>query len=203
MSKGKSTVSWKRVVGASALISLAVLAIWHYNAPRTSAQGGFAGAIFTVSAASGGGTTTSAATTTDLKIPTTPGPFTQQGTISSVNGGGGTFYRTGTVFTLNVFDPGNPGSPKPTTVAIVNDVYDMASFDGVIVASGILRGVAVGRDTPGVDAASNIEFLPVIGGVGTYRGVNGELQLTQFSSTDGSFKAFLQENVNTRLWHIP
>lgn len=175
MKKVKSVFSGKRLLSASVLIALVGIAIWHMNAKSTSAQsvGGFEGAILNVAPADG---------QTFSINSLAAGPFSIQGTITtSVNPGclvcpdsegcaNGVFYRTGTKLAGGA--------------AVVQDVYVLPCFNGAIMAEGVLN-----PDIKGSIEQANL--TAVAGGVGTFRGAQGEMQIT--INADGTFKATLLE----------
>jgi hypothetical protein len=175
MTKVKSLVSRRRLIGASLMIPLVALAIWHFNTRSTSAQGGFESAIFTVSPKAGKTFLTS----------TTPGTtFQVEGDITLVNergqslpgddGSTGQFYRTGVVL-----DSG---------FSLVTDVYVPRSSNAYITASGILKGAVVG-------AIEKADLLSVTGGVGTFRSVTGEAQLITTDAATGKFTVRIEEGL--------
>lgn len=173
MTKVMSVFSGKRLLSASVLIVMIALAVWHIGAKSTSAQsvGGFGGALLTVTPEDG---------QTFSVTALTPGPFSIQGTITtSVNPGclvcpdftgceDGVFYRTGTVFADGT--------------AVVQDVYVLRCFNGAITAEGVL-------EIKGSIERANL--TAVTGGMGTFRGAQGEMQIT--TNANGSFTARLQE----------
>lgn len=176
MTKMMSIVSGKRILSATVLIAMIAFAIWHISAKSTPAQsvGGFEGAILTVTPDSG---------QTFSVTALTPGPFSVRGTITtSLNPGclvcpdgttgctNGVFYRTGTVLAGGA--------------AVVQDVYVLPCFNGAIMAEGVLN-----PDVKGVIEQANL--TAATGGIGTFRGVQGEMQIT--TNANGSFTATLLE----------
>jgi hypothetical protein len=175
MTKVKSLVSRRRLIGASLMIALLVLAIGQLNPRSTSAQGGFESAIFTVKPRTGTFNVTS----------TTPGStFAFVGDITLVNarnqpltgddGSKGTFYRSGVIM-------------DSSGAALVNDVYILTTSNGYITATGVIKNVV----TSGIGEGN---LLAVTGGVGTFRSVVGEAQLL-INDTDGSFTVTLVEGL--------
>jgi hypothetical protein len=176
MTNVKSVVSVSRILCASVLVALIALAIWHFNTTPTSAQsvGGFEGALLTITPDSG---------QTFAVTALTPGPFSARGTITTALNPGclvcppgttgctdGVFYRTGTVLAGGV--------------AVVQDVYVLPCFNGAIMAVGVLN-----PDLKGAIEQANL--TAVTGGVGTFRGAQGEMQIT--TNGDGSLTARLIE----------
>lgn len=172
MTKVKSLVSRTRLIGASLLIPLLVLAIWSVNTRTTSAQGGFESAIFTVSPKSG-----------NFPNSTVPGTvFQTEGDITFVNergqslpgddGSVGQFYRSGVVL--------------PSGFSQVTDIYVLRGSNGFITATGLLRSAVVGN-------IEKADLLAVTGGVGTFRGVSGEAQIITTDTTTGKFTVRLEE----------
>jgi hypothetical protein len=156
------------------MIPLLVLAIWHFNTGSTSAQGGFESAIFTVSPRTG-----------TFLTSTSPGStFQFIGDITLVNARGqslpgddgskGTFYRTGVVLA-----DGN---------SLVTDVYVLRTSNSYITATGILKSAVV-------SAIENADLLAVTGGVGTFRSVVGEAQITTTDATTGKFTVRIEEGL--------
>lgn len=176
MTKVKSLVSRRRLIGASLMISLLVLAIGHFNTRSTSAQGGFESAIFTVSPKAG-----------QTFVPTSAVPgttFQIEGDITLVNergqslpgddGSTGQFYRTGTIMASGF--------------SLVTDVYVLRTSNGYITATGIIKGAVVG-------AIEQSDLLAVTGGVGTFRSVSGEAQVKTTDATSGKFTVRLEEGL--------
>ncbi|HLG17347.1 MAG TPA: hypothetical protein VJH03_23075 [Blastocatellia bacterium] len=158
-----------RLLTAGALFSILAVLIWHPGVPSSAAQGGFEGAILTV--------TPNAGQSFDLTaLPV--GPFSVEGTIETVGTGGtGTFRRSGTKLSSGF--------------AIVNDVYELTSHNGAIMAQGTLKGAVVGL-------IEQADLLAVSGGVGTFRGASGEMQLKTIDASNGAFRAFLEETPRRR-----
>lgn len=176
MTKVKSLVSRRRLIGASLMIPLVALAIWQFNTRSTSAQGGFESAVFTVSPKAG---------KTFIPTATTPGAsFQLEGDITLVNergqslpgddGSTGQFYRTGVIL-----DSG---------FSLVTDVYVLRSSNGYITASGIIKGAVVG-------AIEKADLLAVTGGIGTFRSAEGEAQVTTTDATTGKFTVRLEDTL--------
>src|SRR6266404_3841910 len=169
MTKVKPVVSEKRLLSATVLIALIALAIWHIKTTSISAQsvGGFEGAILTITPAAGQTFSVTGAAA---------GPFSIQGTITTATGttatgcGSGVFYRTGTKLAGGA--------------AVVQDVYVLQCFNGAIMAEGVLN-----PELPGVIEQANL--TAVTGGIGTFRGAQGEMQIT--TNADGTFTARLVE----------
>ena len=188
MKKVKSVFSGKRLLSASVLIALVALAIWHINTKSTSAQsgGGFEGAIFTVTPTVLTTTTGTAATATFSVVGLPPGPFSVEGTITCANERGkdlgtctsGNFYRTGIKFASGA--------------AVVQDVYVVPEFNGAIMAEGVLNPDLTG-------AIEQANLTAAVGGVGTFRGAIGEMQITNnvngvgTTNATGTFTARLLE----------
>src|SRR6266404_5525070 len=84
--------------------------------------------------------------------------------------GSGVFYRTGTKLAGGA--------------AVVQDVYVLQCFNGAIMAEGVLN-----PELPGVIEQANL--TAVTGGIGTFRGAQGEMQIT--TNADGTFTARLVE----------
>lgn len=173
MTKLKSFVSRRRLIGASLMIPVLVLAIWQVSTRSTSAQGGggFESAIFTVSPRTGTFTTS-----------TSPGStFQFIGDITFVNERGeslpgddgtlGTFYRSGVV--------------QSDGTLFVNDIYVLRSSNAYITASGFLKAVS---------AIEGADLLVVTGGVGTFRSATGEAQLTT-TGANGQFTVRLEDTL--------
>lgn len=160
MTKFKSTVTKLRLLGATALISIVALGVWQSNTLSTSAQstGGFEGALVTVTPEQG---------KTFSLDGLAEGPFSVEGTIGDE---GDRFYRTGILL--------------ESGAAVVQDVYVLQSFNGAIMAEGVLN-----PELKGIIEQANL--TAVVGGVGTYRGATGEMQIT--TREDGSFTARLLE----------
>lgn len=166
MNRVGSIVSGKRLVSASLLVSLIAVAIWHTTAHSTPAQstGGFEGAILNV--------TPDAKQTFDINSVAPGAAFSVTGTISTATGGTGVFYRTGVRM------------PSPSTAAVVQDVYVLQSFNGAIMAEGVLNPALIG-------VIEQANLTAATGGIGTFRGAQGEMQIT--TNADGSFTARLME----------
>lgn len=169
MNKVKAVVGRRSVFGAGLLVALMAVAIWSFNTRTTSAQsvGGFGGAIFKVTLGTPSTTATASGTT-----------FAVEGTITEVNSRGqvlnsgtGKFFRTGTIM------PGGFSS--------VNDVYDLDTFGGAIMATGIVKGAIVG-------VLEQSDLLAVTGGIGTFRGATGEAQIG--NAADGTLNVVLIES---------
>lgn len=169
-------------------MAMIALAIWHISAKSTSAQsgGGFEGAIFTVTPTVLTTTTGTAATPTFSVVGLPTGPFSVEGTITCTNERGkdletctsGNFYRTGIKFASGA--------------AVVQDVYVVQEFNGAIMAEGVLN-----PDITGVIERANL--TAAVGGVGTFRGAIGEMQITNnvngvgTTNATGTFTARLLE----------
>jgi len=166
MSIVKSFVSGKRLLGLGLIISLVAFGVWQVTTRTGAAQsvGGFEGAILIVTPDSG--------QTFSLASVAPGATFSVTGTIQGVSGGTGVFYRTGVRM------------PAPSTAAVVQDVYVLRSFNGAIMAEGVLNPDL----TSGI---SGDNLTAVVGGIGTFRGAIGEMQIT--TNADGTFKAFLVE----------
>jgi hypothetical protein len=175
----KSIVSGKRLLGLALVISLVTVGIWQITTRTGIAQsvGGFEGAIFTVTPVTG--------QTFDLTGVVSGAAFSVQGTIAGVNERGqklsdatGTFYRT--------------GIKLASGAAVVQDVYVVQSLNGAIMAEGVLNPELTG----GIEQAN---LTAAVGGIGTYRGALGEMQITTnvngvgTSNPTGSFTARLLE----------
>jgi hypothetical protein len=158
----KSIVSGKRLLGLGLIMSLVAIGVWQTTTRTGTAQsvGGFEGAIFTVTPV---GTQTFA-------IPAASGAFSVEGTIECKNERGqslstclhGKFYRTGIKL-----DSG---------AAVVQDVYVVQELNGAIMAEGVLN-----PEIPsGIDGATPpvVNLTAAVGGVGTFRGAIGEMQIT-------------------------
>jgi len=186
MSIVKSFVSGKRLLGLGLIISLVAIGVWQVTMRTGAAQsvGGFEGAIFTVTPVTG---------QTSFSIPASVavgGSFSLEGDITFanergqlLNTGTGKFYRTGIKT--------NSGA------AVVQDVYVVQSFNGAIMAEGV-----VNPEIPsGIDGTTPpvVNLTAVVGGVGTYRGAIGEMQITTnvngvgTTNPTGSFTARLLE----------
>lgn len=164
MNKAKSMISGKWLLSAIGLMALVGFAVWHINTPSISAQsvGGFEGAILTITPAAG-----QSFSVTGL----TAGPFSIQGTITTATGcASGVFYRTGTKLAGGA--------------AVVQDVYVLQCFNGAIMAEGVLNPDLTG-------ALEQANLTAVTGGIGTFRGAEGEMQIT--TNSDGTFTARLLE----------
>jgi len=174
-----SRVTKRRLIGASLIIPLMVFVIWQINTQRTSAQGGFDSAIFTVSPKGGKSFIPASAIAGTT--------FQLEGEITLVNergqslpgddGSKGQFYRTGVVL-----DSG---------FSLVTDVYVLRTSNGVITATGILKGAVVG-------ALEDADLIAVTGGIGTFRSATGEAQLTTTDSTTGKFTVRIEEGLRRR-----
>lgn len=177
MTKVKSLVSRRRLIGASFMIPLLVLAIWQINTRSTSAQGGFETAVFTVTPKAGQSFITS----------TTPGTFFQiEGTITLTNergqslpgddGSTGQFYRSGVVM--------------PSGFALVHDIYVLRTSNGYITATGLIKDAAV----LGIQQ-DPVNLLAITGGVGTFRSATGEAQIGTINPVTGAFTVRLEDTL--------
>jgi hypothetical protein len=193
MSKVKTVFSGKRLLSASVLIALIALAIWHMNARSTSAQsvGGFEGAIFTVTPTVLTTTTGTAATPTFSVVDLPAGPFSVQGTITCTNERGkdlgtcttGTFYRTGIKLASGA-----------SGAAVVQDVYVVQEFNGAIMAEGVLNPALTG-------VIEQANLTAVVGGIGTFRGAIGEMQIT--NNVNGAGTTNATGTFTARLLEVP
>ena len=178
MTKVKSLVSRRRLIGASLMIPLMALAIWHFNTQTTSAQGGFESAIFTVTPRD----PAKPFVTTSTAVGST---LTFVGDITLVNARGqslpgndgskGTFYRSAVVMDLE-------------GTLLVTDVYILRTSNAYITATGFLKPAAVA-------AIEGADLLAVTGGVGTFRSVTGEAQLTTTDAASGKFTVRIEEGL--------
>lgn len=183
----KSIVSGKRLLGLALIISLVAIGAWQMSTRTGTAQsvGGFEGAIFTVTPVTG--------QTFDLTGVVAGAAFSVEGDITCTNERGqslgtclhGKFYRTG--IKLN----------NASGTAVVQDVYVVRELNGAIMAEGVLNpDIASGIDgtTPPV-----VNLTAAVGGVGTFRGAIGEMQITTnvngvgTTNANGTFTARLLE----------
>lgn len=179
MTKVKSLVSRRRLIGASLMISLLVLAIGHFNTRSTSAQGGFESAIFTVTprdpakpfvVTAGAAVGSTLTFVGDITLVNARGQ-----SLPGNDGSKGTFYRSAVVVDSD-------------GTLLVTDVYILRTSNSYITATGFLKPAAVGA----IEAA---DLLAVTGGVGTFRSVTGEAQLTTTDAASGKFTVRIEEGL--------
>jgi hypothetical protein len=174
MSIVKSFVSGKRLLGLALIMCLVAVGVWQITLRTGAAQsvGGFEGAILTVTPTA---LTTPAGAVASLALADVPAgqPFSVQGKIDFTSGPGGPddkFYRT--------------GIKLASGAAVVQDVYVVRSFNGAIMAEGVLNPELTG-------AIEQANLTAAVGGIGTFRGAIGEMQIT--TNANGSFTARLVE----------
>jgi len=188
MSIVKSFFSGKRLLGLGLIISLVAIGVWQVTTRTGAAQsvGGFEGAIFTVTPVTG--------QTFSIASIAAGAGFTVEGDIAFVNERGqklndatGKFYRTGIKL------------PNTSGTAVVQDVYVIRDFNGAIMAEGVLNPeIASGIDGGGATQPV-VNLTAAVGGIGTYRGAIGEMQITNnvngvgTTNATGTFTARLLE----------
>ncbi len=188
----KSIVSGKRLLGLALMITLVTVGVWQMTTRTGTAQsvGGFEGAIFTVTPTA---LTIPTGAVASLALADVPAgqPFSVQGDITCTNERGqslstclhGKFYRT--------------GIKLASGAAVVQDVYVVQELNGAIMAEGVLN-----PEIPsGIDGATPpvVNLTAAVGGVGTFRGAIGEMQITTnvfgvgTTNATGTFTARLLE----------
>jgi hypothetical protein len=170
------------VGGALAILAAAV--VWHFSVANGRAQspGFFFGFVGTVVPDTAHGTTS-------LSAPSAPGAFSQLGIISGSSDGSGVLRRQGFKFADNS--------------VVVNDQYDLTSFNGAITAQGTLTNFDLlssniqNQEPPFVNGQGT-SVLGITSGVGTFRfNFGGVVQLTPVAgATDGSFIMRASENIS-------
>lgn len=155
----KSIVSGKHLLGLALMLTLVTVAMWQLRTQTWTAQSdsGFQGVIFTVTPAVG--------QTFSINSIPSGAAFSVDGDIACVNERGqplgtgctGKFYRT--------------GIKLASGAAVVQDVYVVQQLNGAIMAEGVLNPELTG----GIEQAN---LTAIVGGVGTFRGAIGELQIT-------------------------
>ena len=172
--KSNSSKRYMVITGASLAI-LAAAIVWHFSAVNGRAQspGPFLGFVGTVVPDTAHGTTS-------LAPPSAAGAFSQLGIISGASGGTGVLRRQGFRFA--------DGS------VVVNDQYDLTSFDGAMSAQGTLsnfdlQSSNINNQEPPFFNNQGTSVIGITSGVGTFKfNFGGVVLLTPVTgATDGSF----------------